>query len=57
MESIQITQKTSASTNQYPNSGSESEAVSIFLPSKARIVQNQVKHFDIRNSTPRAIYN
>lgn len=57
MEVILISQKTSKNYQIEKNCDSESETETISVSSKATIVENQLKEFDIKNCTPKAIYN
>lgn len=57
MELILISQKTSKNSHQEKSCDSESETESISVSSKATIIENQVIHFDIKNCTPKAVYN
>ncbi len=55
MEVILISQKASKNYQIEKSSNSESETISV--SSKATIVENRVNDFDIKNCTPKAIYN
>jgi hypothetical protein len=50
-----ISQKASKNYQIEKSSNSESETISV--SSKATIVENRVNDFDIKNCTPKAIYN
>ncbi len=57
MEFILISPKASKKRQMEKNSDSESKTDTISVCSNALIVGNQVNHFDIKNCTPKAIYN
>jgi hypothetical protein len=57
MEVILISQKASKNYQIEKSSNSESETETISVSSKAKIVENRVNDFDIKNCTPKAIYN